>query len=178
MLKPVTLACGHSGCQEYLAKLIRIEPNPKCPLCKQSVPSKATLNLNITLNDLTSQLEVRCTNSGCVWKGTYDSAEDHTNRCPKVRLWKWGLPSTDGPWRARWSSHPMPETKDSVFGLWILDAKGCSPWAPHFLMFLQTNFLPTGLWNNFATACVYGILQMQLTKNVNPEKSEFGTTLS
>lgn len=86
MLKPVTLACGHSGCQECLAKLIRIEPNPKCPLCKQSVPSKATLNLNITLNDLTSQLEVRCTNSGCVWKGTYDSAEDHTNRCPKVRV--------------------------------------------------------------------------------------------
>ena len=44
-------------------------------------------------------------------------------------------------------------------------------------MFLQTNFLPAGLWNNFTTVRVYDILQMQLTKNVNPEKFEFGTTL-
>ena len=42
-------------------------------------------------------------------------------------------------------------------------------------MFLQTNFLPAGMWNNFATVCVYDILQ--LTKDVNPEKFEFGITL-
>ena len=31
MFKPASLSCGHSGCQESLAKLVAVEPNPRWP---------------------------------------------------------------------------------------------------------------------------------------------------
>ena len=86
MLKPTALPCGHSGCQECLAKLLALQPNPKCPLCKKCIPSIEPLNINYILHDITSKLQVYCTNEGCHWTGTYDGTEHHANRCERVRV--------------------------------------------------------------------------------------------
>ena len=86
MLKPVTLFCGHSGCQECFANLIASRNKPVCPLCNEDIPPTTPLNVNVTLNYLTSRLHVICTNTGCKWSGTYDMAEKHSNHCPKVKV--------------------------------------------------------------------------------------------
>lgn len=86
MSKPVTLSCGHSGCQECLTNLVASSNKPVCPLCRKDIPPTTRLNVNVTLNYLTSRLDVICTNTGCQWSGKYDMAEDHTNQCPKVKV--------------------------------------------------------------------------------------------
>ena len=86
MFKPASLSCGHSGCQECLAKLLAVEPNPRCPLCKTSIRNDVPMNINFTLNHLTSKLEVYCTNDGCQWKGLMESTEGHSNRCEKKEV--------------------------------------------------------------------------------------------
>ena len=85
MLKPVTLVCGHSGCQSCFARLIK-EPIPKCPLCKKIHPRATALNVNIILNDIIDKLEIQCTNNGCQWQGTLESHTQHSNTCGKLPL--------------------------------------------------------------------------------------------
>ena len=84
MVKPVTLACGHSGCQSCLATAFTMSSSPKCPLCKKVFPSGATLNVNIVLDDITSRLEIKCTNSGCEWVGKLVNHSQHSNTCAKL----------------------------------------------------------------------------------------------
>ena len=61
MLKPVTLLCGHSGCQECLTNLVATENDPHCPICRVAIVPTNPLKVNITLNYLTSSLNVMCT---------------------------------------------------------------------------------------------------------------------
>ena len=84
MFKPVTLACGHSGCQSCLATAFTMSSSPKCPLCKKVFPSVAALNVNIVLDDITSRLEIKCTNSGCEWVGKLVNHSEHSNTCAKL----------------------------------------------------------------------------------------------
>ena len=86
MLRPITLSCGHSSCQECLANLVASKPKPACPLCRKEFASDATLNVSIALSNLTNKLGVACTNGGCTWTGTYEEAEDHSNHCPKQNV--------------------------------------------------------------------------------------------
>lgn len=86
MLKPTALPRGHCDCQECLAKLLALKPNPKCPLCKKCIPSNDPLNINYILHDITGKLQVYCTNEGCHWTGTYDGTEHHANRCERVKV--------------------------------------------------------------------------------------------
>ena len=86
MLKPVTLLCGHSGCQECLTNLVASSNKPVCPMCRRDIPPNTPLNVNVTLNYLMSRLNVICTNIGCHWSGTYEMAENHSNHCPMVKV--------------------------------------------------------------------------------------------
>lgn len=86
MLKPVTLVCGHSGCQECLTNLVATENDPHCPICRVAIAPTTPLKVNITLNYLTSSLDVMCTNVGCQWSGKYDMAENHSSHCPRVKV--------------------------------------------------------------------------------------------
>ena len=81
-MKPVTLACGHSGCENCLATLASIR-GPNCPQCKK--PYRADqLTVNVTFHNMTTNLEVNCTNKGCEWEGVNSQAESHFNQCPKM----------------------------------------------------------------------------------------------
>lgn len=86
MLRPVTLSCGHSSCQECLANLMASTQQPSCPVCRAHIASDAALNVNIALNNLTSNLAVACTNHDCTWTGTYEKTEDHSKQCPKQKV--------------------------------------------------------------------------------------------
>ena len=86
MLKPVTLACGHSGCQDCLATLIAMKTQPDCPLCNRVISSGTALNVNIALDGITAKLDIQCTNTGCEWKGTYGDHMQHSNICGKLPI--------------------------------------------------------------------------------------------
>ena len=82
MLKPKTLPCGHSGC---LDKVACTEGTPKCPICRKPY-GRESVCLNITLDRLTRNLNVSCTNRGCQWSGKYQNAEAHWLQCQKLRI--------------------------------------------------------------------------------------------
>ena len=84
MLKPVTLVCGHSGCQDCLATLVATKTLPCCPLCQQLISSGTALNVNIVLDGITAKLDIQCTNTGCEWKGKYEEHMQHSNICGKL----------------------------------------------------------------------------------------------
>ncbi|CAH3104240.1 unnamed protein product [Pocillopora meandrina] len=85
MVKPVTLACGHSGCRHCLATLIGIETFPKCPLCKAPIGTDVTLHVNVALDDIIGDFNVKCNKSGCLWKGKFHEHEQHLKRCGKFQ---------------------------------------------------------------------------------------------
>ena len=85
MLKPVSLKCGHSGCQICMEEHVRKAVNPTCPICR-AVINDETLSVNIALDNLTKEMPVRCVISGCDWTGVYGSAKSHYERCPKVEV--------------------------------------------------------------------------------------------
>lgn len=86
MLRPVTLPCGHSGCQDCLSKLVAVQAKPRCPQCKDEIPNRLQLNINMVLHNLTRNLELSCTNNGCAWKGPYEDYEGHTRACGKLEV--------------------------------------------------------------------------------------------
>ena len=85
MVKPVTLACGHSGCRHCLATLIGIETFPKCPLCKAPIGTDVTLHVNVALDDIIGDFNVKCNKSGCLWKGKFHEHEQHLKTCGKFQ---------------------------------------------------------------------------------------------
>ena len=42
------------------------------------------LCVNVALDSITSELEVRCTNNGCQWSGKFSSVERHDQECPDL----------------------------------------------------------------------------------------------
>ena len=86
MLKPVTLACGHSGCQDCLAKLVATATLPDCPICNELISPGVSLKVNIVLNGITAKLDIQCTNTGCEWVGKYEDHVQHSNMCGKLSL--------------------------------------------------------------------------------------------
>ena len=88
MLKPVTLGCGQSGCLHCLTSLLRYHEqkgNTKAPchMCCAAFENTA-LSVNVALDPITSELEVRCTNNGCQWSGKFSSMERHDQQCPHL----------------------------------------------------------------------------------------------
>ena len=84
MLKPVTLNCGHSGCQNCIQQLA-IERGPQCPTCRDPFDVK-TLQVNYTLDGITSDLPVLCLSKGCKWLGEHRDAAVHYEECPKLEI--------------------------------------------------------------------------------------------
>lgn len=82
MLKPVTLSCGHSGCEKCLTTLARIA-TPTCHECRAPFTANG-LKLNVVMDKMTRALKVKCLSRGCGWRGIYPKAEDHCNECPKL----------------------------------------------------------------------------------------------
>lgn len=60
--------------------------DPHCPICRVAIAATTPLKVNITLNYLTSSLDVMCTNVGCQWSGKYDMAENHSSHCPRAKV--------------------------------------------------------------------------------------------
>ena len=85
MLKPVSLKCGHSGCQICMEKHVRKAVNLTCPICKAVIKDE-TFSVNNTLDNLTKEMPVRCVISGCDWTGVNGSAKSHFERCPKEKV--------------------------------------------------------------------------------------------
>ena len=85
MLKPISLNCGHSGCQTCFSEMNANlhSTNIKCPICQTSC-NVETLNVNVALNNLTQDLAVECQNLGCDWKGGYVDVQKHFKECPKL----------------------------------------------------------------------------------------------
>lgn len=88
MIKPVSLACGHSGCMKCLHSIVSLADNARsntapCPVCRKTF-HRDLLHLNVSLSALTRNLAMHCGNSGCVWKGTLEHARDHGKGCPKA----------------------------------------------------------------------------------------------
>ena len=80
MRKPVTLGCGHSACHKCLTSNLHYQEQngnskAKCPLCRSYFYHATSLKVNIALDSCTSELQVRCTNNSCAWKGTYQGME-------------------------------------------------------------------------------------------------------
>ena len=75
MPKPVTPGCGQSGCLHCLTSLLRHyeqKGNTKAPchMCRAAFENTA-LSVNVALDSITSELEVRCTKNGCQWSGKF-----------------------------------------------------------------------------------------------------------
>ena len=82
--RPVTLACGHSGCKNCMETWAESTATPLCPQCRATF-RKEELRLNVAMDKATRDLPVKCNSQGCQWKGNYSDANDHLRHCPKVR---------------------------------------------------------------------------------------------
>ena len=149
MLRPVRLSCGHSGCQDCLAKLSAMVTHPRCPLCKKNIDSD--LNINFSLHAITSHFEVYCSNDGCQWKGNFGCSEEHSNRCGKLKPQCENNGCHQLLRREEMESHllecPKQQTSCSHCGGSIANTH-------HVLVFPQTNLLPAWLQNDLTTVCI------------------------
>ena len=120
------LFCVHSSCQECLANLVATENIHHCPVCRVVIAPTNTLKVNVTLNYLTSNLDVMCTNVGCQWSGKYDMAEDHSSHCPrvKVKCENDGCHYVDTREANAVSCFVLRQAEDSVPKLWNKHGKG------------------------------------------------------
>ena len=90
MIKPVSLACGRSGCMKCLHSIVSLADNATSNTAPFPVSRKTfhrdQLHLNVSLSALTRNLvmHVYCGNSSCVWKGTLEHARDHGKGSPKA----------------------------------------------------------------------------------------------
>ena len=78
MNQPVSISCGHSACKACLQKSIA-KNKKSCPICRVDIDN---LNTNIAVKALISNINVRCTNSGCSWAGKHHEKENHRDNCP------------------------------------------------------------------------------------------------
>ena len=70
MNRPVSLLCGHSGCQERIHQLISTQcgggREKAFAVCREPI-NEQMLNISIPLSSVISKLTVKCTNVGCTW---------------------------------------------------------------------------------------------------------------
>lgn len=85
LLKPLSLSCGHSGCLYCLKELTRNTSVPKCHMCQREFQA-ASISVNVALDHVTSELEVKCLSSGCDWKRKYGKVRVHFNKCPRLQI--------------------------------------------------------------------------------------------
>ena len=89
MNRPVSLLCGHSGCQECIHQLISNQSGggreKVCAVCREPI-NEHMLNISIPLSSVISKLNVKCTNVGCTWVGEHGSKERHQETCSFLLL--------------------------------------------------------------------------------------------
>ena len=81
-----TLGCGHSGCYDCLASLLQClqqegKHEAPCHICRINTFDKDSLTINFVLDNITSDLDVKCVNKGCSWKGKFPEARQHDKEC-------------------------------------------------------------------------------------------------
>ena len=111
--RPVTLACGHSGCKNCMETWAESTATPLCPQCRATF-RKEELRLNVAMDKASRDLPVKCNSQGCQWKGNYSDANDHLKHCPKVRE----VPQRRTPAHGsmgRNDSKCLPKRKDPMF---------------------------------------------------------------
>lgn len=109
--RPVTLACGHSGCKNCMETWAESTATPLCPQCRATF-RKEELRLNVAMDKATRDLPVKCNSQGCQWKGNYSDANDHLRHCQKYER---GAPTKDAStWRhgKKWQ-HTLAQKKGS-----------------------------------------------------------------
>ena len=88
MMKPASLACGHSGCLKCLRTIVTLGDNATpstapCPVCRIMFPYDQ-LHLNINLDKLSKSVKMICSSPDCKWKGTLEQAREHEKKCQRA----------------------------------------------------------------------------------------------
>ena len=88
MVKPASLACGHSGCLKCLRSIVSLGDNASpstapCPICREKF-LYAHLHININLDKLSKSVKMKCSSPDCEWKGTLEHARGHEKNCLKA----------------------------------------------------------------------------------------------
>ena len=52
-----------------------------CHICRTDNFDKDSLTINFALDSITSDLDVKCVNTGCCWKGKFPEAQQHDREC-------------------------------------------------------------------------------------------------
>ena len=90
MMKPTSLACGHSGCMKCLRSIVSLGDNATpsaalCPICRETFRFDQ-LQININLDKLSKSVKMKCSSPSCEWRGTLEHARGHEKNCPKARV--------------------------------------------------------------------------------------------
>ena len=90
MIRPTSLACGHSGCMKCLRSIVSLGDNAdpsgaKCPVCRE-IFRYDQLKVNINLHKMTNSVKMKCSSPGCDWKGTLEHAKEHEKNCQKALI--------------------------------------------------------------------------------------------
>ena len=152
ILNPVTLSCGHSGCEKCLATLARFA-TPKCHRCRTPFTANG-LKLNVIMDTMTRDLKVKCLSGGCEWSGIYPEAEDHYNECPKLEEKCKNEHCThvrsgnDASPRGR-----LPETKAPVYGMQTAGTERWNTKSPRLYVRQFASTMSVGMRNAVTTVC-------------------------
>ena len=88
MMKPASLACGHSGCLRCLRSIVSLGDNSTpstghCLVCREEFLYDQ-LHININLDKLSKSLKMQCSSPDCEWEGTRENARGHEKICQKA----------------------------------------------------------------------------------------------
>ena len=75
---PARLDCAHTFCRQCISKWLKEQKS--CPVCRNPSNGRSLANDHIA-NYATEDLEVVCTNNGCIWTGKLKDSKAHEKRC-------------------------------------------------------------------------------------------------